>query len=344
MVIVDNYFNLYSWGNNSNGELGIGDYDLRVTPTLVSFLQGKRISKIACGSNFAIALGENVHYNSKLKPSNPLRQPTDNKGYKSAKYESPKTVETTENIEKIFLKRNILDRGSIDKHIIDKKSFDDDNDLRILRSSNDLLQNEISYKNEEIRKLSEALSTEQARNKGCFIEIEELRNQNLMNLGNIKEDELLTQSQSVEIHRLKMILEETKHQNFAIEIECKSYKEEVQRLQDFISKREHEFADELDNKLNSQALKLSTAHGQQIDSLQDELELAKIQAKQIESNLNITNSHKNRLEEALSSSNNNIKELKKQLDQTLHQVSLLESQTRSLEAEKKASENSYHNL
>jgi len=48
---------LFSWGSNKFGELGLGDYDTRLVPTLVSSLQGKRTTAVSCGGNFAMALG-----------------------------------------------------------------------------------------------------------------------------------------------------------------------------------------------------------------------------------------------------------------------------------------------
>lgn len=51
---------LYSWGDNCNGELGQGDYILRSTPQLMGQLDTKRVTTIACGDNFVIALGQTM--------------------------------------------------------------------------------------------------------------------------------------------------------------------------------------------------------------------------------------------------------------------------------------------
>lgn len=51
---------LWAWGSNTNGELGVGDYEPRLTPFSVSALQGKRIRTVACGSSFCIALGQDI--------------------------------------------------------------------------------------------------------------------------------------------------------------------------------------------------------------------------------------------------------------------------------------------
>ena len=56
---------VYSWGHNGYCQLGNGGSTQGVSPTLVSTnLQGKRVSKVACGSHHSLALtleGEVIH-------------------------------------------------------------------------------------------------------------------------------------------------------------------------------------------------------------------------------------------------------------------------------------------
>jgi len=47
--------NLFSWGNNCYGQLGVGDYSDRNTPTLISFDFGDSISSIATGGVHSMA-------------------------------------------------------------------------------------------------------------------------------------------------------------------------------------------------------------------------------------------------------------------------------------------------
>jgi alpha-tubulin suppressor-like RCC1 family protein len=47
--------NLFSWGNNCYGQLGVGDYSDRNTPTLISFDFGDSISSIATGCDHSMA-------------------------------------------------------------------------------------------------------------------------------------------------------------------------------------------------------------------------------------------------------------------------------------------------
>ena len=57
---IDEKQQLYSWGTNQSGELGVGDFDRRGKPTLISYLKNKRVNSVACGGEFAIALGKTV--------------------------------------------------------------------------------------------------------------------------------------------------------------------------------------------------------------------------------------------------------------------------------------------
>eukprot|EP00727_Mastigamoeba_balamuthi_P013503 m51a1_g8776 putative uvb-resistance 8 (431) ;mRNA; f:177876-179651 len=47
---------LYTWGDNCHGQLGLGDLQNRNRPELVSFFAGKKITRIACGCHHTIAL------------------------------------------------------------------------------------------------------------------------------------------------------------------------------------------------------------------------------------------------------------------------------------------------
>lgn len=54
---------LWTWGSNSNGELGLGDFEPRSCPHPVAHLKNKPVSRIACGGAFAIAIGKNKEAN-----------------------------------------------------------------------------------------------------------------------------------------------------------------------------------------------------------------------------------------------------------------------------------------
>lgn len=48
---------VYSWGDNHVGQLGTGDNNTKATPQLMQHLDTKRVSSMACGRSFVIALG-----------------------------------------------------------------------------------------------------------------------------------------------------------------------------------------------------------------------------------------------------------------------------------------------
>lgn len=51
---------IYSWGDNAQGQLGKGDFKSTGSPKLLQKLasEGKLITKIACGNNFVLCLGQ----------------------------------------------------------------------------------------------------------------------------------------------------------------------------------------------------------------------------------------------------------------------------------------------
>jgi X-linked retinitis pigmentosa GTPase regulator len=63
----------YTWGSNTSGELGVGDYEARINPFPLLKLRNKTVMNISCGGYFAIALGP-VHkfnkYTIDSAPSN----------------------------------------------------------------------------------------------------------------------------------------------------------------------------------------------------------------------------------------------------------------------------------
>ena len=58
-VALDEKHKVFVWGNNSNGELGTGDFHSRNIPVRVSALKGKKIAELGAGGSFCICLGVN---------------------------------------------------------------------------------------------------------------------------------------------------------------------------------------------------------------------------------------------------------------------------------------------
>jgi alpha-tubulin suppressor-like RCC1 family protein len=47
---------VFTWGKGTEGQLGLGDYNNRSSPTLVEALEGRHVESIACGYNFTSAI------------------------------------------------------------------------------------------------------------------------------------------------------------------------------------------------------------------------------------------------------------------------------------------------
>jgi alpha-tubulin suppressor-like RCC1 family protein len=47
---------LWTWGSNTNGELGLGDFEPRPNPFPVIHVKKRKIQSISCGSSFSVAL------------------------------------------------------------------------------------------------------------------------------------------------------------------------------------------------------------------------------------------------------------------------------------------------
>jgi chromosome segregation ATPase len=57
---IDLRFNVWTWGYNNNGELGLGDFESQASPTPVVALEGKTLKSVTCGGSFVIAIGSDV--------------------------------------------------------------------------------------------------------------------------------------------------------------------------------------------------------------------------------------------------------------------------------------------
>ena len=69
---------VWTWGSNTSGELGLGDFEPKIAPFPNMSLQSKRVSQLSCGGSFVIALGKVVklrkerveHKDERYRPHN----------------------------------------------------------------------------------------------------------------------------------------------------------------------------------------------------------------------------------------------------------------------------------
>lgn len=100
---IDASKRVWTWGTNSSGELGHGDFSQRRTPTLIASINKRHIKTIACGANFVVALGADVHktrdqspfakYNLPLARSRPFSELQTPRSGRAVGVESPMSVQ-----------------------------------------------------------------------------------------------------------------------------------------------------------------------------------------------------------------------------------------------------------
>jgi alpha-tubulin suppressor-like RCC1 family protein len=98
--ILDRYGNVYALGDNSAGQLGIGQVQESRKPVLIEFLKEKKIRKIFAGHDFTFALGEDITITSFL--SSRTRK---SKEYINTKIYHTETNQQKNNIDR-YLKTN----------------------------------------------------------------------------------------------------------------------------------------------------------------------------------------------------------------------------------------------
>lgn len=64
---IDSTFQVWTWGYNGNGELGLGDFEVRAGPVNVSALHSKKVKSLACGGGFVLALGCDVRNSARAR-------------------------------------------------------------------------------------------------------------------------------------------------------------------------------------------------------------------------------------------------------------------------------------
>lgn len=67
---------VYAWGANHFGQLGLNDFQVREKPHKVEHLDQKNVKQIAVGKNFSVALGETVSAEQESKDGETARSPS----------------------------------------------------------------------------------------------------------------------------------------------------------------------------------------------------------------------------------------------------------------------------
>jgi hypothetical protein len=73
-VCVDFDGNVYSWGNNTNGELGMGDFESKDTLNPIPNLKGRKIKGIYCGGSYVMVLGNVTSFDENKGVNPPINE------------------------------------------------------------------------------------------------------------------------------------------------------------------------------------------------------------------------------------------------------------------------------
>ena len=69
-LVVDENKKIWTWGANNSGELGMGDYEPHINPSILEKLEERSVVAVSCGGGFAMALG--ITHNGKMEVNNSI--------------------------------------------------------------------------------------------------------------------------------------------------------------------------------------------------------------------------------------------------------------------------------
>ena len=152
-VCLDADGNVFSWGNNTYGELGTGDFEHRETFTNLASLKGRKIKGVNCGVNFTMVLG-NATTNSDEN-----------------RFLNPPISEDIERIkESVFLKNKHNNSAVVENGLISKrnksymKSSENFFAGSVVNSNETLNTNDRNYLNDVTNNLVEGKSNRAVKN------------------------------------------------------------------------------------------------------------------------------------------------------------------------------------
>ncbi|OMJ92190.1 hypothetical protein SteCoe_5062 [Stentor coeruleus] len=249
-LAVDINDTVYSWGGNSNGELGLEDYDPRATPQILQALKSKGLKKISCGGSFCIGLGNDILPRSKTPSRKILQESRKNEDTMKHSQDHRKTDESQENIGKT-------------------KNED------VEKLSHEIRQTYKSY--EEIKKNFESLSEVYEIEKRANQKYTDDMNRELIRYkSEMERCKLQIEQDDHEIHDMSICIDQLKKVNQDMTNELSLYKDELFRMKKFLDEskgyarleiqeleeyRKKEIL-ELDDKLKQETLKRKHAENE----------------------------------------------------------------------------------
>ena len=309
-IALDLNGELYSWGANSNGELGVGDNEPRLSPTLVTQLKGKHVKKLSAGGNYVIALGNTI---GESRPSFESQNESMRTGKREESLRRSEGVKRTPELEK-------------PKNEFEFRAKDRIRESEELRSSRNDRVTPLKYSRGEESRVEKQLIEKTPNPRGearAYRDLDDSKKTKdykpesrsiLKPLENQDSDH--SNNQSNLTASLRYSLEDSQRQNSYLSSELKSYKDEVQRLKKQIEDLKQIQSIETSQKIEDLNQNLLNRHQIETQDLKLNHEQEQIRRRQAEKNLDVSSKHISNLEEALQRYSLENSDLKKQLLET----------------------------
>ncbi|OMJ68832.1 hypothetical protein SteCoe_33607 [Stentor coeruleus] len=354
-IAVDISGNVFAWGANSNGELGVGDYDPRIVPTNIQSLKGKTVKKVSSGGNYAIALGLDLISESRYETS--ILEEIDNKKGKkddiffrtedkirnekfrgsSMEVDKRRYSEAESRVKEIE-KNKISERENRNKDL-DRTRYSELEVRPVERKINEMSRREnerfrakdsdLEYKTKENEKLSNNYRQIASRYEDTKLELTRMTEKTTQYKFEIqrfeREIEELKRTNEYNIkdlqfsnNNLKQAIEEYQKQNNALSQELKGCREETQKYKRMLEEVKQSSRIEASQKIEELNLSLHSKYMTEIHELKIIQDQEGIKKKQLEKSLEMSSKHIANLEEALSKLNSENSGLKKELESTVN--------------------------
>ncbi|OMJ68419.1 hypothetical protein SteCoe_34128 [Stentor coeruleus] len=341
-LAVDISGNVHAWGANSNGELGVGDYESKANPTLISFMKGKTIKKLSCGGNYVLGIGLDVVVEKKnelsiieevngknMKKDENFRVRNDDKS--RGVYE--KTRGCSMDIEKIrhfdpeirykendkikicdVDNRNRARHSEIDYRGLEKKAGDQDKrDQERCRGKENDRENK-EKRNLKVENLKNELAKTVEKNNQYKGECQRLERE-IEEVYNTME--FTIKDLQLSNNHLKQALEESQKHNYGLGLEVKSCKDEVQKYKKMTEELKLASKIEASQRIDEINQNMQEKYIEEIREMKILQEQDTVKRKQLEKNIEISSRHIASLDEAMSKSQTECMMLRNQLENSL---------------------------
>jgi X-linked retinitis pigmentosa GTPase regulator len=333
-IAIDSNEIVYAWGSNSNGELGLGDYDPRITPTSIQALKNKTIKSISCGGSYLLALGLDVV--AEYKKENTIDELDSKNSWKKDNNFNKSRIDDNLNRIKLEESSNRYKFEEKPKSVYEKYR---NSSLEVERIG--LKDNENEIKHREIERINGGYRQIASKYEDLKLELVKTteKNNQLRLMTQKLEREAEEQKRASEysykeltsaLTHTKQGLEDSQRQNHALTLEIKTYKDEIQRYKRMIDDIKHSSKLESSQKIEDLNQTLYHKHSIEIHDLKLMQDQESIKKKQLEKNLEISSKHISNLEDSLSRSREEVSQLKTQLNSAMHTN---ESNKKSLQGE-----------